>query len=506
MITHAQKDEQLIEFAKQWRFQTGGGFKRSKELTAIDNALSFYGSSGNLGAVEDALKKWKESKGRGDEWKTSSRNKTNAVTTLTSILEMSGDNDANLGVDPGMIPGLIDARQGVLYLFSHLNETNFNKIEILMEGGLGILGGGLSFGGEPLKGMTESKLAGTMSENMGTVMVVMGDALSVAPGVAPTTPAGSTIFQKLKAWFTEFVRSMKAKLFDQMGIVDTTIGAFNNLIQMVAAALATAADKIVPLSGAMTLAQGIGKTADSAKKNYDAWQAGKEVEMGQGLPSHVTTAIRTAMKASLFDGLWTAIKGAGSIGMAFATAGASAIMDMVIAAVEMIGKLIYRAAETAHINKFIREAGYYWGRSDKGIDFASQPFSFNSWYRKASRFSPLIPSLTLNSGICGDKMRFLQMFHPLGGAPISQGEFDKGVKYIDKHLKPFASSYLNSCPYDMEGTPQVNALVDLAKTFDYPEDHPALRAVKAFLGISSWESRGKTQAEKVLLGQARRGT
>ncbi|MBT8405031.1 MAG: hypothetical protein KJP18_14305, partial [Gemmatimonadetes bacterium] len=458
-------------------------------------ALASYETLGNLGAVEDALKAWQDSKGAGDAWKNSARNRTGAVTALVSILAGVGDNDAALGVDPAMVPGLVDARRGVLYLFSHLEETNFSKIEVIMEGGLGLLGGALSFAGEPLKGMDASKAAGIMSDNYGTATVLLGDALNVAPGVAPETAEGRTLFQRLKAWLEQFVKDMKSKLFDRFGIVDTTISAFHNLAGMVASALAKAAEKIVPLSGIMTLAQGVGKTADQAKKNFDTWRAGREVELGPGMPSHVANAIVAAMKASLFDGLWTAIKGATSIGMAFATAGASAIVDMAVAAVEMIGKLIWRAAEASRINQFIRDAGSYW-RNKEGMEFASQPFSFNSWFRNGSRFTPLIPMLTLNTGICGDKMRFLQMFEASGGGVISQSKFDAGVKYIDKHLKPFASDYLNNCPYDMNGTPQVNALIDLAKTWDYPDDHPALRAVKAFFGVSSWAGRKQTAAEK----------
>jgi hypothetical protein len=75
---------------KIWMERTAiRGHRRSKELKALDSALEEYGEYGGghaQWAVGQALEAWKKSKGPGDAWKRSSRNKNGAIDDLTKAL------------------------------------------------------------------------------------------------------------------------------------------------------------------------------------------------------------------------------------------------------------------------------------------------------------------------------------------------------------------------------------------------------------------------------------
>ena len=62
----------------------------------------------------------------------------------------------------------------------------------------------------------------------------------------------------------------------------------------------------------------------------------------------------------------------------------------------------------------------------------------------------MIAAITLNSGICGDKMHFLNMFQKDGYA-ISQSDFNQGVRYIDG-LKSYASEAIGNWGFQVSST------------------------------------------------------
>ena len=144
-------------------------------------------------------------------------------------------------------------------------------------------------------------------------------------------------------------------------------------------------------------------------------------------------------------------------------------------------KVVWRLVECNRIKSFCKEAGEHW-RQNNGIDFASKPFAFNAWYRKASLCIPAIPILTLNTGICGDKMVWLQMFSERSGNSnvISQNEFDRGVSYIDGHIRPWGASYLEKCSYGFSSSKSdVGAYIEHAKSHTYSEpEHQAWKVFK----------------------------
>jgi hypothetical protein len=68
--------------------------------------------------------------------------------------------------------------------------------------------------------------------------------------------------------------------------------------------------------------------------------------------------------------------------------------------------------------------------------------------------------LTLNTGICGDKMRYLSMFSA-SGQLISSDAFLHGARFLD-NLKPWGAKYLDDAGFSIRsgGDVLVNQLVN----------------------------------------------
>ncbi len=438
---HATRHNDLVELAKVWKSQTTAIGPRSDELKALDDALKSFERLGNLAAVQDAFDTWKSKYGPGKRWQDSSRNKNRfrPFERLNAILSGSGDSDDAFGNTPSfMHANHVNARQGILYLFGHM-EVDTSIAAVILEGGMNIMGGALNYAGADLGrgGGLGNEAAGFAATNIGTARVLIDDVSKIAfdssavPTFGPANKPGSELVEKFRAikktlydYFTNFFSNLKTELMDKFGIVDMAINSVHNLISVLVGALAAKAAPIV--GGALNIAAGLTQVIDRGMTNFRAWKAGKGVVLAEGHPAAVVSAITLAMKASLFEGMWTMLKGATSIGLS-AMAGISAIVDMVIAGVEMLVKVVWRLVECAKLKQFCGEAATHW-RQNSGLDFASKPFAFNAWYRKVSLFIPAIPVITLNSGLCGDKMVWLQMFNdkasgivPIEWAPVRPG-------------------------------------------------------------------------------------
>ncbi len=126
---HATRNNDLIALAKVWRSQTGSLMGRSSELEKIDKALRDFERLGNLGAVQEAFAAWKAKYATtGERWQDSHRNKNahRPFERLEAILSGSGDSDKAFGNTPDfMHASHVNARQGILYLFGHMEvETS----------------------------------------------------------------------------------------------------------------------------------------------------------------------------------------------------------------------------------------------------------------------------------------------------------------------------------------------------------------------------------------------
>jgi hypothetical protein len=207
------------------------------------------------------------------------------------------------------------------------------------------------------------------------------------------------------------------------------------------------------VSGAIDTAKGAVLTADAVLNRVKAWKSGQNVEFVSGHPTAMVDSILRGMNMSIGEGLWKLLKGAGNIGMAFGTAGAGLIMGIVVAAAEMIAKIIYRLFEVTHMKKFFEKAREHWANRDAADAIHLQPFKFGKFYRKYVLNTPALGVLTLNSGVCGNKMSFLSVFRD-SPDPISSEAFLAGAKHLDS-LKVWGATYLQNAGFNFKSSDEM---------------------------------------------------
>jgi len=479
----------------QWMKDTASLLSsRGKELKDVDAAFLRHeklGTGSALDALRTAFNSWKRSKGPGDSWRKSDRNSKRACDKLQGLCDGKSDDDSAFSM--GSVPDfmheeLINARLGVLYLFSRLSVTP-GFFKMILEGGLDIAGQSMEIGGasdtakdyvgKASKGAgfigdqatkLESKLfQQTAPKNVylpvgvapSIKIVTAEEALRQADAankLANMTNVGK-IRSKLQEWFDMLVEKVKDVIRQKFGTISGISGTIKQLVKGIVTLVAAKAAPFV--GGALDVAAGLGKTIDAAVTRFKTWKEGRDVEVGQGHPTTVVNSITRAMNMALFEGLWTMLKGAGALAMDGVGYGAGAVVNLIISCGEMLIKFIWRLVETVRFNMFCGEARGYWENSSSLDALHRQPFAFSEWYRKTALNLPLIAVLTLNTGICGDKMRYLSMYKAGGVNEISTNEFQAGVRFLD-NLKPWGAKYMDDAGFTIRSAndPLVDSLVN----------------------------------------------
>ena len=487
----------VIDYDTWMRDTASFGRARSAELKAVDAAFMArlkLGTGDSLTALTNALNTWKATHGPGDGWKKSSRNSKRAVDRLIALVEGKGDSDDAFsnGMTPDfMHPELINARLGVLYLFGRLNVSP-NIFKMVLEGGLDIAGQSLDIGGASdtvkdnfedgskvgmkvggyIGGKIEHKI---MNKVMPGAPIPQGVIGSQRAGTQATTVYAEKVLrdaeatqalanrtgvqkirEKVQQWLEAVVEKIKDTLKEKFGTLEGIAGMIKTLVNGCVTMFAAKAAPFV--GGGLELASACGKTLDAAVTRFRTWKAGKDVEVSDGHPGVIVQSITRAMTMSLFEGMWAMLKGAGTIAMDAVGFGAGALVNLLVSITELLIKFIWRLVEVTRIAKFCNQAVTYWGNRASPDSIHLKPFAFTEWYRSAALNIPTISILTLNTGICGDKMRYLSMYKANGnGSNITSQEFLAGARFLD-NLKPWGAKYLSDTGYSFHGNGDI--LVD----------------------------------------------
>jgi len=187
----------------------------------------------------------------------------------------------------------------------------------------------------------------------------------------------------------------------------------------------------------MDVATGLVKAFSAATDRFQVWQASHDVNISAGTPATVVKTIESAMDRSIGKGLATALKG--GVGMipvvgSFAT--------LIAAALDKIYMFMMKRWEKTRLRAFFADAKQLWTEREQPEPFHARAEGFNKWFKSYVEDVPALAILTLNSGCCGNKMVWLNMFNT-SALPIQQGQFDAGVKFLDEHLIPYGTRYLN---------------------------------------------------------------
>lgn len=227
------------------------------------------------------------------------------------------------------------------------------------------------------------------------------------------------------------------------------------------------------IGGAMDLGGGILKTIKAARERLEAYFLRRKVVLNPGHPEEAANAIEADMTKGLLSGLCSVLKGVASLSLATLLPGAGALVSALVTGVEWLVKLTWRLWEQSKINKFLKLARQHF-LAEKGLAnvntrrlmkadpaYAQKYTSslqfhpemdpakggiihdlprFTELFKKGCDASPLIPMLTLNTGICGSLMVMMRMFDD-AQAQITQSTWDAGDAYFTR-LKQYGRYYM----------------------------------------------------------------
>jgi|GEM_PF-1848120 hypothetical protein len=412
------------------------------KFATLDKAVDAYTakpSHASLTLMRNALLDWtsyKDKSGGAGAWRKSERNKKLTITALYNAIHGAGDTDKGLGIPDFMSEGMINARLGILYLFGNL-VCDEGKYRIITNGLIDMAGKGAGTVGKAVKRTTEAAKCFTpypagSAEQAATRQRVSSALKGVAASVT-------------QAVFTQLANG------DDDGEGSKTEAIWNAIpggLQTVCDHIAEKVmDEMSPfLANGVSATQGLVSAIKAGGDRFVVYARGKGVALVPGVPTTTIDGIKRGMDLSLGGEVYNVLKGGTALALEGLTAGlAGAIVGIAFSAIEVLVAFAKKVHDFYRIRLFLTDAKAMWLQRDKPTSLHRQPYAFNRWYRKTAMRVPVIPVLTLNSGLCGDKMRILCMFSNEGEV-ITQEAFNKGVAYIDK-LKEWGASYLADGAY-----------------------------------------------------------
>ncbi len=293
--------------------------------------------------------------------------------------------------------------------------------------------------------------------------VVMGTGALVLDGLNSLRILIQNAISDLFEW-------IKGKLLgDRAWAWDVSGALVKGVIKLV---VAKCLESAAPLIGAaMDIGSGIMKTIRAAKERIGVWMQRRKIVLNPGHPEQIANSIESEMTKGIFAGLWALLKGVASLALQSFLPGAGNLVSAIVTGIEWMVKFLWRVWEQSKIHKFLIEAREVFAKErklaelvteyrGKGIGLQFEPNMdptrggiihdlprFKEFYQRGCDASPLIPMLTLNSGICGSLMTLIKMFgdnsqHDV----ISQSTFDAGNEYFSR-LKQFGRTYLGSAGF-----------------------------------------------------------
>jgi hypothetical protein len=502
-----------------WKKATSSTFSlRSTSLKAIDDALHAHDklkSRQSMDAVRAAFDAWKREKGA--DYVNSTRNRNGAIYQLERMLAADGaDTDAAFGGGPlAFQERALNARLGVLYLFGNL-EVETSIWPMIAEGLAGVLSNTLNYAGiKAGSGGLGNEAANALGTAQGYIQptatqtkdaatagklptktpmqqpVYINTPPPLPPRPARGAPVDPTLLMKIRqsvtALWNKVVEFFRAR-FTGMDVVRHIAVQSQAIIGTIVSAVAENAAPF--LSAGIDMTKGILKMADVAHASLSNWWTGRHVVVAAGHPTTVVSSIHSAMRRSGFEGLWQFSKGAANAGVSSVTMGAGALVNLFAALFEAIVRIIYRLVESSKISDFLADARTHWAARANGDALAKRPAAFARWFADHALTVPTLGILTLNSGICGDKMVYLSMFthgDTLRGIGLSDDaaqaahaagkdlefaaalqHFQAGTKMLDD-LKGWGADYLMGSGFQFRSTANEAARPEVSDKFIGPQ-------------------------------------
>ncbi len=117
------------------------------------------------------------------------------------------------------------------------------------------------------------------------------------------------------------------------------------------------AESAVPfVSAGLDLVVGLAQTFKSIKMKVGGWLERRKIRITDGHPALLAARIEKCMTQDIASGLWTLIKGAVQMALAFLAAGAQGLIAAITSAIEWVIKFVMRLMEQGSIKLFLLKA------------------------------------------------------------------------------------------------------------------------------------------------------
>lgn len=316
--------------------------------------------------------------------------------------------------------------------------------------------------------------------------LIVGGAIGVGVAVAIDVVVETvrTIGQNLYAAACDFLNSFAQKCFKNDLYLARLIGSqLKTIAGIIVAEVSKAAAPFV--GGVTKLATGLAQCVKAANDKQHLWLDRRQITIVDGHFSLISGSIEHEVTLSAASGLWTMLKGVGDVCGNVLLPGCGSLVSILMTALEWGARLIMRLVESDRLEKFFATARELWQterskaeveqyeahgtmatryvprrENDRG-SIIHRPAAFKEFFESGCNASPLIPMLTLNSGICGSIYEQIQLCGT-GGRAIGQSEFDAGVRYFSR-LKRVSVKHMAASGMNFKGDNKfVNELVNFS--------------------------------------------
>jgi hypothetical protein len=193
--------------------------------------------------------------------------------------------------------------------------------------------------------------------------------------------------------------------------------------------------------GVTGMASGLYKGVTEAIKLYNIHTQGQEVSLVDGHPDIIAISIRNSVRNSLLEGLGAAALAGAKAALAAFTGGVGLIINKLAGVIEAILRFAVRFCDGLALRRIFADCKQRWAIRGQASPIQARASDFAEWFRKIIDRAPIVAALVMNCGIAGDALRFLTITVDEEGMVLTQGQFDKGVNFLNT-LKGAASDLI----------------------------------------------------------------
>ena len=196
------------------------------------------------------------------------------------------------------------------------------------------------------------------------------------------------------------------------------------------------------------LAMGLVTAVSKSIEYFNLRHAGQGVVLESGHPDIIATSIMNSVARDALKGLGEAAFAGAKMALSAATAGVGEIINKIAGVIKLLLEFAVRFCDALELKKVLADAKNKWTTHKQKDAIQKSPGEFADWFQEVVHHSPVCAALVMNCGVAGDAMSFLQVLTDQGNTVVTQGQFDKGVTFLNA-LKSSASDLIMAIQEDM---------------------------------------------------------